>query len=53
MASWDKDGEALMIELTKATQGNFSVEELIELYYFITLPEESNEATVTLIKRED
>ena len=53
MASWDKDGETLMIELTKATQGNFSVEELIELYYFITLPEESNEATVTLIKRED
>mgnify|MGYP003638185726 CR=1 FL=1 len=53
MASWDKDGETLMIELTKATQGNFSVEELIELYYFITLPEESSEATITLIKKED
>jgi|TARA_R100001369_G_scaffold92011_1_gene135099 hypothetical protein len=53
MSSWDKDGEALMIELTKATQGNFSVEELIELFYFITLPEEKDEPTLTLLKRED
>jgi|TARA_R110002126_G_scaffold193469_1_gene341793 hypothetical protein len=53
MTSWDKDGETLMIELARATRGNFSVEELIELYYFITLPEESSEATLTLIKREE
>lgn len=44
--------QTLMLELVRATGGNYSVEELIELFYFIIEPEEEAAATLTLIRKD-
>ena len=41
--------QTLMLELVRATQGNYSVEELLELYYFIIEPEEDVKPYLTVL----
>ena len=41
--------QTLMLELVRATQGNYSVEELLELYYFIIEPEEDVKPKLTVL----
>jgi len=45
--------QTLMLELVRATAGNYSIEELLELYYFIIEPEEDVKPTLTVLTRED
>ena len=45
--------QTLMLELVRATQGNYSIEELLELYYFIIEPEEDVRPNLTVLTRED
>ena len=45
----DEAKQTLMLELVRATQGNYSVEELLELYYFIIEPEEDVKPTLTVL----
>jgi len=47
----DEAKQTLMLELVRATQGNYSVEELLELYYFMIEPEEDNKPTLTVLNR--
>ena len=42
--------QTLMLELVRATAGNYSIEELLELYYFIIEPEEETKPTLTVLK---
>ena len=41
--------QTLMLELVRATAGNYSIEELLELYYFIIEPEEDVKPTLTVL----
>jgi hypothetical protein len=43
--------QTLMLELVRATAGNYSIEELLELYYFMIEPEEDIKPTLTVLKR--
>jgi hypothetical protein len=45
--------QTLMLELVRATAGNYSIEELLELYYFMTEPEEETKPTLTVLKTGD
>ena len=42
--------QVLMLELVRVTAGNYSVEELLELYYFMIEPEEETKPTLTVLK---
>ncbi len=41
--------QTLMLELVRATQGNYSIEELLELYYFIIEPEYDGKPNLTVL----
>jgi hypothetical protein len=45
----DEAKQTLMLELVRATQGNYSVEELLELYYFMIEPEEDTKPNLTVL----
>lgn len=42
--------QTLMLELVRATAGNYSIEELLELYYFMIESEEDTKPTLTVLK---
>ena len=48
--SLDEARQTLMLELVRATAGNYSIEELLELYYFMIEPEEDTKPTLTVLK---
>jgi len=45
----DEAKQTLMLELVRATAGNYSIEELLELYYFIIEPEEDVKPNLTVL----
>jgi hypothetical protein len=45
--------QTLMLELVRATAGNYSIEELLELYYFMTEPEEETKPTLTVLSKKE
>jgi hypothetical protein len=45
--------QVLMLELVRATAGNYSIEELLELYYFMTEPEEETKPTLTVLSKKE
>jgi len=45
--------QVLMLELVRATAGNYSIEELLELYYFMTEPEEEIKPTLTVLSKKE
>lgn len=50
--SLDEARQTLMLELIRATAGNYSVEELLELYYFMITPEEAERPTLTVLEKK-
>ena len=45
--------QTLMLELVRATAGNYNVEELLELYYFMIEPEEERTAILSVITNSE
>ena len=40
--------QVLVLEIVRATAGNYTVEEVLELYYFMIEPEEDIKPTLTV-----
>jgi len=45
----DEAKQTLILELVRATAGNYNIEELLELYYFIIEPEEDVKPNLTVL----
>ena len=44
--------QELMLKLIEATAGEYGVEELIELYFFMTTPDEDEKPTLTVLEKK-
>jgi hypothetical protein len=45
--------QLLVLEIVRATAGNYTVEEVLELYYFMIEPEEERTAILSVITNSE